>query len=70
VAARPKALVCGRSLPGIVGLNPAGGRDVCLFMSVVFLSGSGLCVELITRPEESYRVWCVRDREASTMRRP
>jgi len=23
------------------------------------LSGSGLCVELITRPEESYQVWCV-----------
>jgi hypothetical protein len=23
------------------------------------LSGSCLCDELITRPEESYRVWCV-----------
>jgi hypothetical protein len=23
------------------------------------LSGRGLCVGLITRPEESYRVWCV-----------
>ena len=23
------------------------------------LSGRGLCVELITRPEESYRMWCV-----------
>jgi hypothetical protein len=23
------------------------------------LSGIGLCVGLITRPEESYRVWCV-----------
>jgi len=22
------------------------------------LSGSGLCDELITRPEESYRLWC------------
>jgi len=22
-------------------------------------SGSGLCDELITRPEESYRLWCV-----------
>jgi hypothetical protein len=22
-------------------------------------SGRGLCDELITRPEESYRVWCV-----------
>ena len=23
------------------------------------LSGRGLCDELITRPEESYRIWCV-----------
>jgi hypothetical protein len=23
------------------------------------LSGTGLCDELITRPEESYRLWCV-----------
>jgi hypothetical protein len=31
--------------------------DVCLLCYV--LSGTGLCVGLITRPEESYRVWCV-----------
>ena len=30
VAARSKALVCGRSLAGIVGSNPAGGMDICL----------------------------------------
>jgi hypothetical protein len=29
VAARSKAWVCGRSLAGIVGSNPAGGMDVC-----------------------------------------
>jgi len=23
------------------------------------LSGRGLCEELITRPEESYRLWCI-----------
>jgi hypothetical protein len=23
------------------------------------LSGRGFCIELITRPEESYRLWCV-----------
>ena len=23
------------------------------------LSGRGLCDELVTRPEESYRLWCV-----------
>jgi len=25
----------------------------------VVLSGRGLCDELFTRPEESYRLWCV-----------
>ena len=36
------------------------------------LSGRGLCDELITRPEESYRLWCVLvcDLETSWMRRP
>jgi hypothetical protein len=36
------------------------------------LSGRGLCSGLITRPGESYRLWCVSecDREASAMRRP
>jgi hypothetical protein len=34
------------------------------------LSGRGLCDELITRPEESYRMWCVVvcDLETSRMR--
>jgi len=35
------------------------------------LSGRGLCDELITRPEESYRLCCVGyDLETSRMRRP
>jgi hypothetical protein len=36
------------------------------------LSGRGLCDEFITRPEESYRLWCVVvcDLETSWMRRP
>jgi hypothetical protein len=36
------------------------------------LSGRGLCDELITRPEDSYRLWClvVCDLETSSMRRP
>ena len=36
------------------------------------LSDSGLCDELITRPEESCRLWCVVvcDLEPSYMRRP
>jgi len=35
------------------------------------LSGRGLCDELITRPKESYRLWCVVvcDLETSRMRR-
>ena len=36
------------------------------------LSGRGLCDELITRPEESYRLWCVVvcDLETSRIRAP
>jgi hypothetical protein len=30
VAARSKAWVCGRSLAGIAGSNPAGNMDFCL----------------------------------------
>jgi hypothetical protein len=30
VVALSKALVCGRALAGIVGLNPTGSMDVCL----------------------------------------
>jgi len=57
VTARSQAWVCGRSLAGIAGSNPPGGVDVCCECCV--LSGRGLYVGLITRPEESYRVWCV-----------
>jgi len=44
--------------------------DVFLFR--VLLSGRGLCDELITRSEESYRLWCVVvcDLETSRMRMP
>ena len=36
------------------------------------LSGRGLCNELVTRPEESYRLWCVIvcDLETSRMGAP
>ena len=59
MAARSKAWVCGRSLAEIVGSNPTGGMDVCLMWVLCVLSGTGLCDELITRAEESYRLWCV-----------
>jgi hypothetical protein len=37
------------------------------------LSGRGLCDELITRPEESYRLWCAMcdlEKQTSWRRRP
>ena len=40
-----------------MGSSPTGGMDICCVCHV--LSGRGLCDELITRPEESYRLWCV-----------
>jgi hypothetical protein len=30
-----KACVCGHSLGGVAGSNPAGGLDVCRFLSVI-----------------------------------
>ena len=53
LAGRSKAWVCGCSPAEIVGSNSAVGTYVCCV-----LLGTGLCVGLITRPEESYRVWC------------
>jgi len=46
--------------------------DVCLLWVLCVLSGSGLCDELIARPEESYRLWrvVVCDLENSWLRRP
>ena len=57
-AARYKAWVCGRSLPGTAGSNPARWHGCLSLVSVVCLSGRGLCVGMIICPEESYRVWC------------
>jgi len=45
-----KERFCGRSLAGIAGSNSAGGMDVSCECYV--FSGRGLCVGLITRPEE------------------
>jgi len=53
------ALVFNRSLAGIVGSNPSGAMSVSCECYV--LSGRGLCDGLFTRPEESYRMWCVCD---------
>ena len=40
-----------------VRIPPGAWTFVCCECRV--LSGRGLCDELITRPEESYRLWCV-----------
>ena len=41
-------------------------------VSVVRCTGTGICDGLITRPEESYRLWCVVvcDLGTSRIRRP
>ena len=57
VAAQSKAWVCGCLLARNVGSNPTGRMDVSCECCV--LSGIGLCDKLITRPEDSYRLWCV-----------
>ena len=60
VAARSKAWVCDRSLARIAGSNRAGGHGCTSVVSVVYCQVErGLCDGLITRPEESYRLWCV-----------
>ena len=52
-----------------VRIPPGAWIPVCC--ECCMLSGRGLCEELITHPEESYRLWCVLicDLETSWMRR-
>jgi hypothetical protein len=56
-----------RLLRSWVRIPPATWISVCCDCCV--LSGRGLCDELTTRPEESYRLWCVAvcDIETSSM---
>jgi hypothetical protein len=57
----PRSLRCGSAAARLLGLwvqiPAATWMSVCCECCV--LSGRGLCVGLITRPEESYRVRCV-----------
>jgi hypothetical protein len=58
VAAWRKRKGCGRSHAENLRGDPGGGRfSICCECCV--LSGRGICDELITGPEESYRLWCV-----------
>ena len=54
------------------GFESQRGHGCLSVVSVVCLSGRGLCVELMTRPEDSYRLWCVVvcDLDTSWIRRP
>ena len=69
----PRGLRGGSAADRLLGLRvripPEAWMSVCCECCV--FSGTGLCDGLITRPEESYRLWCVCvcDREASWMRR-
>ena len=55
VAARSKATA--RLLRSWVRIPPGAWMSVCCECCV--LLGRGLCDKLTTRPEESYRLWCV-----------
>ena len=71
VAERSKARVCGTSLAGIAGSNPAGGMDVCLLCVVccrVEISATGR--SLVQRSLAD--LWCVTMcyLETSQIRRP
>jgi hypothetical protein len=63
--------VCGRTLAGIVGSNPAGGMDVSLSLVSVVCCQVEVCA-LGWSLVQSSRTECVFhcDREASTLRRP
>ena len=67
-------VACWPLVPKFVGSNPAeavgflrvikilstsGGAWMFVCCDCCVLSGRGLCDELITRSEESYRLWCV-----------
>jgi hypothetical protein len=59
-----------RLLRSWIRILPGAWMFVCCECCV--LLGRGLCDELITRPEESYRLWCVVvcNLETSGMERP
>jgi hypothetical protein len=59
VAMRSKAWFCGRSSADFVGSNPSGFIHLSLIESTVFRLVEGLFHELDTRPEKSYRLWCL-----------
>ena len=57
LVAGPSGRAAARLLRSWVRIPPGAWMFVCCECCV--LSGRDLCGELITRPEESYRLWCV-----------
>jgi hypothetical protein len=53
--AQSKAWICGRSLAGIAGSNPAGG----VYVLFLVLSGRGLCDGSISHPDKFYRLCAI-----------
>ena len=70
----PSGLRWGSAASRLLGLRARIPPAACMFVFREWsvLSGRGLCNGLITRPEESYRMWYVimHDLETSRMRRP
>jgi hypothetical protein len=69
----PCGLRRGSVAAGLLGLlvRIPPGAWMSVSCECCVLSGRGLCDELVPRPEESYRVWCVSnvcDHETSTKR--
>ena len=70
----PRGVRRGSTAASLLGfwvrIPPGAWMSVCVVCCV--LSDRGLCDGLTTRPEESYRMWCVVvcDLETSRMRRP
>jgi hypothetical protein len=58
VAAHSKAWMCVRSLAAIASLKPAWGMHACLLW-ILCPVRQRFGVGLTTRPEKSYRMWCV-----------
>jgi len=57
----PRGLMRGSTATHFLGLRiriPPGAW-MSVYCECCLLSGRGLCVGLITRPEESHRLWCV-----------
>ena len=70
----PRGLRRGSAAARFLGLWVRIPLEACMFVccECCVLSGRGLCDGLITRPEESYRLWCVVvcDLETSWIRKP